>query len=153
MQWNFIFTSYFLQPVSFENLRNLLRRLWRIISCSCTPQWVTHSHFNIHGVRDLIFGVLPLRCYCKLAYHCPADIDNADDQTGLPLGAALVHVHQGITRGVYRLHCPCGSNIVINDWRAAMTLTWPWGSSEGSHDGSCFATTLSSVGIFVVTPQ
>ena len=61
---------------------------------------MTRSQFNRRGVGDLIFGVLPLCCYGKLAYHRPADIGNADNQTGLPLGAALACVHQGIARGV-----------------------------------------------------
>ena len=29
-----------------------------------------------------------------------------------------------------------GSNIAVNDWHAAMTLTWPWWSLEGYHDCS-----------------
>ncbi len=69
---------------------------------------------------------------------------NADNQTGLPLGTALAHVHQGLAPGAYGLASPTpprvtlkgpwGSNIAVDDRRAAVTLTWPWWSLEGSRD-------------------
>ncbi len=58
------------------------------------------------GIRDLILGELPQRCWRKLAYHRPAYIGNADNQTGLSLGTALAHVQQGIALGVCGLASP-----------------------------------------------
>ncbi len=124
---------------------------------------MTRSQLVTRGIGDLVLGVLPPHCQRKLAYPRPADIGDANDQTGLPLGAALARVHQGLAHGVYglasqtplrvTLRGPWGSNIAINDWRAAVMLTWPWWSLKGSCDRARFTTTLSSVGIFVVTPQ
>ena len=63
----------------------------------------------------------------------PTDIGNPDNQTGLPLDAALVRAHQGLACGVYRLVSPTlprvalwgpwGSNIAVDDRRVAMTIT------------------------------
>ena len=124
---------------------------------------MTRSQLVTRGIGDLVLGVLPPHCQRKLAYPRPADIGDANDQTGLPLGAALARVHQGLACGAYRLASPTpprvalrgpwGSIIAVDDRRAAVTLTWPWWSLEGSCDRAQFTTALSSVGIFVVTPQ
>jgi hypothetical protein len=126
-------------------------------------RWATRSQLVTHGIGDLILDELPPRCQCKLAYCRPADIGNANDQTGLPFGAAIACAHQGLARGVYKLASPTlprvtlwgpwGSNIPVDDWRVVVTLTWPWWSLEGSHDRAWFTTTLSSCRVFVVTPQ
>ncbi len=104
-------------------------------------------------------------CLCTVSavYHRPADIDDANDQTGLPLGAALARAHQGLARGVYVLVSPTpprvvlwgpwGSIISIYDWCAVMMLTRPWWSLEGSCNRVQFTTALSSWRGFVVTPQ
>ena len=57
--------------------------------CFCA-HWATHSQFMTCGIGDLILGKLPPRCQCKLAYHRPADIGNANNQAGLPLGITRV---------------------------------------------------------------
>jgi hypothetical protein len=126
-------------------------------------RWATHSQLVTHGIRDLILGKLPPHCQRKLAYCRPVDIRDDDDQTGLPLGAALARAHQGLARGVYGLVSPTPlrvvlwgpwrPNIAVNAWRVAMTLTWPWWSLEGSRNRACFNTTLSSCRGFVGTPQ
>ena len=77
--------------------------------------------------------------------------------------ARRLRAHQGLARGVYGLASPTpprvvlrgpwGSNIAVDDWRVAVMLTWPWWSLEGSRDRARFTTALSSVGVFVVTPQ
>ncbi len=65
----------------------------------------------------------------------------ADDQTGLASGSSPMRARQEIALGVYgtavptlpqvALWGPRESFIVVNDWRAAMMLTWPWWSLEG----------------------
>ena len=66
----------------------------------------------------------------------------ANDQTGLASGSLLMWVRQETALGVYgtaaptqlrvALRRPCGAFPAIDDQRAAMMLTWPWGSLEGS---------------------
>ncbi len=65
----------------------------------------------------------------------------ADNQTGLASGSLPTQARQEIALGVYgtkvptpprvALGGPCGSFIAVDDWRAAMMLTWPWWSLEG----------------------
>ena len=66
--------------------------------------------------------------------------------------------HQGLARGVYGLASPTppqvalwgpwGSIIAVDDRRAAVTLTWPWWSLEGSRDRARKTTALSAVGLY-----
>jgi hypothetical protein len=126
-------------------------------------RWATRSQLVTRGIGDFILGELPPRCLRKLAYCRPADIGNVNDQTRLPLGAALARAHQGLAHGVFGLASPTpprvalwgpwGSNIAVNDRRVAVTLTWPWWSLEGSRNRAQFTTALSSCRVFVVTPQ
>ncbi len=96
--------------------------------------------------------------FVLLAYHEPADVGYADNQTGLFFSVVLAHSHQEIALGVYRLvgptllevtfQGPCGACIAVYDWHAAMTLTWPWWSLGGSL-GRVDLVALPSVGIVV----
>ncbi len=65
----------------------------------------------------------------------------SDNQTGLVYGSSPTRARQEIALGVHgttvptppqvALQGPPGSFIAIDDWRAAMMLTWPWWSLEG----------------------
>jgi hypothetical protein len=71
----------------------------------------------------------------QASYHQAADVAEADNQTGLASGSSPMRARQEIALGVYgtavptppqvALQGPCGSFIAINDWCAAMMLTWP----------------------------
>ncbi len=66
----------------------------------------------------------------------------ANDQTGLAFGSSLVQACQEIALGVYGTAVPTPPQVAlwgplgyfppVNDWHAAMMLTWPWWSLEGS---------------------
>ena len=70
----------------------------------------------------------------------------ANDQTGLASGSLPTLARQEIALGVHgtavptppqvALQGPCGSFIAIDDWCAAMMLTWPWWSLEGLLTGA-----------------
>ncbi len=70
------------------------------------------------------------------SYHQAADAAKADSQTGLASGSLPTWAHQEIALGVYgtavstppqvALWGPCGAFPAVNDWHAAMMLTWPW---------------------------
>ncbi len=70
----------------------------------------------------------------------------ADDQTGLTSGSLPTRARQEIALGVYGTAVPTpprvatwgprGSFITVDDWRAAMMLTWPWWSLEGLLTGA-----------------
>ncbi len=90
----------------------------------------------------------------------------ADNQTGLASGSLLMRARQEITLGVFgtavptlprvTLWGPCGAFPAVNDWRAAMMLTWPWWSLEGSLLVGVHRIGHSpkkEVLVFVVTPQ
>ncbi len=90
----------------------------------------------------------------------------ADDQTGLASGQSPLRAHQEIALGVYgtavltlprvALWGPCGSLTAVNDRRAAMMLTWPWLSLEGSllvGTHRIGHSPKKEVLVFVVTPQ
>ncbi len=65
----------------------------------------------------------------------------ANDQTGLASGSLPTWARQEIALGVHgtavptpprvALWGPCGSFTAVDDWLAAMMLTWPWWSLEG----------------------
>ncbi len=65
----------------------------------------------------------------------------ADDQTGLASSSSPTRARQEIALGVHgtvvptppqvTLWGPCGSFTTVNDWGAAMMLTWPWWFLEG----------------------
>jgi hypothetical protein len=69
-------------------------------------------------------------------------VAKADNQTGLVSGSSLTQARQGIALGVYgtavptplqvKLRGPCGAFPTVNDRHAAMMLTWPWWSLDGS---------------------
>ena len=66
----------------------------------------------------------------------------ANNQTGLASGSSPTRARQEIALGVYgtavstpprvALRGPRGSFIAVDDRLAAMMLTWPWWSLEGS---------------------
>ena len=150
-----------MRPVSLEKFEKPSEKVPENVCFHA--HWATRSQLVTRGIEDLILSELPPHCWRKLVYCRPADIGNVDDQTGLPLGVALVHTHQGLALGLYgltsptpprvALRGPLGSNIAVDDQRAEVTLTWPWWSLEGSRDCARFTTALSSVGVFIVTPQ
>jgi hypothetical protein len=84
-------------------------------------------------------------CFALLvpaSYHQAADVAKADNQTGLASSSLPTRARQGIALGVYgtavptplqvKLRGPCGAFPTINDRHAAMMLTWPWWSLDGS---------------------
>ena len=89
----------------------------------------------------------------------------ADDQTELASGSSPTRARQEIALGVHgtavptpprvALWGPHGSFIAVNDWRAAMMLTWPWWSLEGLLVGACIIghSPKEKVLVFVVTPK
>ncbi len=89
----------------------------------------------------------------------------ANDQTGLASGSSPTRARQEITLGVYgtavptpprvALWGPCGSFIAVDDWCAAMMLTWPWWSLEGLLMGArrIGHSPKKEVPVFVVTPK
>ncbi len=89
-------------------------------------------------------------CFCFIlpaSYHRAADVAKANDQTGLASGSLLTQAHQEIALGVYGTAVPTSPQVVlrgpwgafpaVDDWRAAMMLTWPWWSLEGSLLRAC----------------
>jgi hypothetical protein len=92
-------------------------------------------------------------------------VAKADDQTGLASGSLPTRAHQEIALGVYStavptlprvpLWGPCGSFTTVDDWHAAMMLTWPWWSLEGLLAGTCRVgySPKIKVLVFVVTPK
>ncbi len=89
----------------------------------------------------------------------------ADNQTGLTSGSSLTWAGQEIALAVYStavptplqeaLRGPSGAFPAVNDWHAAMMLTWPWWSLEGSllAGVSRIGHSKKIVLVFVVTPQ
>ncbi len=83
----------------------------------------------------------------QASYHQAADVAKANNQTGLASGSLPTQARQEIALGVYdtvvptpprvAIRGPRGSFIAVNDWRAAMMLTWPWWSLEGLLTGAC----------------
>ncbi len=77
----------------------------------------------------------------QASYHQAADVAEANDQTGLASDSSPTRARQEIALGVHgtavptpprvALWGPSGLFIAINDWHAAMMLTWPWWSLEG----------------------
>jgi hypothetical protein len=96
---------------------------------------------DIPSVRMLV-GLLLFALLAQASYHQAADVDEADDQTGLASSSLLAWAHQGIALGVYStavptpprvaLWGPCGSFSAVDDWCVVMMLTWLWWSLEGS---------------------
>jgi hypothetical protein len=76
------------------------------------------------------------------SYHQAADVAKANNQTGLASGSLLMQVRQENALGLYgtaaptlpqvTLWGPCGAFPAVNDWHAAMMLTWAWWSLECS---------------------
>jgi hypothetical protein len=93
-----------LRPVSLEKFEKPSEKVPENVCFHA--RWATRSQLVTRGIRDLILGKLPPRCWRKLAYCRPADIGNADNQTGLPLGVTLARAHQGLAHGVYGLASP-----------------------------------------------
>jgi hypothetical protein len=101
----------------------------------------------------------------QASYHQAADVAKADDQTGLASSSLLTQACQEIALGVHStavptpprvaLWGPRGSFTAVNDWRAAMMLTWPWWSLEGLLVGACIIghSPKEKVLVFVVTPK
>ncbi len=101
----------------------------------------------------------------QASYHQAADVAKADDQTGLVSGSLPTRARQEIPLGVHgtavpippqvALQGPCGSFTAVNDWCAAMMVTWPWWSLEGLLAGACRIdhSPKKEVLIFVVTPK
>ncbi len=89
----------------------------------------------------------------------------ADNQTGLASGSSPTRACQEIALGVHgtavptppqvALWGPRGSFTVVDDWRAAMMLTWPWWSLEGLLAGArrIGHSPKKEVLVFVVTPK
>jgi hypothetical protein len=92
-------------------------------------------------------------------------VAKVEDQTGLAFGSLLTRARQEIALRVYgtavptpprvALRGPRGSFIAVNDWRAAMMLTWPWWSLEGLLTGArrIGHSPKKEVLVFVVTPK
>ncbi len=101
----------------------------------------------------------------QASYHQAADLAKADDQTGLAYGSLPTRARQEIALGVYgtavptppqdALWGPRGSFITVDDWHAAMMLTWPWCSLEGLLVGArrIGHSPKKEVIVFVVTPK
>ncbi len=90
----------------------------------------------------------------------------SDGQTGLASGSSLTRACQEIALEVYGtaaptpprvvLKGPCGAFPAVDDWHAAMMLTWPWWSLEGSLLAGMRIIGHSpkkEVLVFVLTPQ
>jgi hypothetical protein len=100
------------------------------------------------------------------SYHQAADVAKANNQTGLASGSLLMQVHKEIALRIYgtaaptplqvTLWGPCGAFPAVDDQCAAMMLTWPWWSLEGS-----FLAGVRRIGhspkkevlVFIITPQ
>jgi hypothetical protein len=92
-------------------------------------------------------------------------VAKADDQTWLAFGSSPTRARQEIALGVYGTAVPTppqvalwgsrGSFTAVNDWRAAMMLTWPWWSLEGllASARRIGHSLKKEVIIFVVTPK
>jgi hypothetical protein len=101
----------------------------------------------------------------QASYHQAADVAKADNQTGLASGSLPTWAHQEIALGVYStalptpppvaLWGPHGSFTAVNDWCAAMMITWPWWSLEALLAGAhrIGQSPKKEVLVFVVMPK